>query len=140
MPTVNYRIDRIEGARTGDEAKSVEVKSNFAILSVKMDNNPAIGDFLNVSFRFEVGYEPNLGNMKIEGTLWYNEKDLNKLVTVKKDVVKLEPEVVRDVTNSIVRESLLEIIELSKKLRLPIPIRLPRIEMEPKKLEFKKAS
>lgn len=140
MPTVNYRIDRIEGSRTGDEAKSVDVKSNFAILSVKMDNNPNIGDFLNVSFRFEVGYEPNLGNMKVEGTLLYSEKDLDKMVTIKKDTIKLGSEVVKDVTNSIVRESLLEIIELSKKLRLPVPIRLPRIEMEPRKLEFKKAS
>ncbi len=140
MPTINYRIDKIEGTRTDEEAKSVDVKSNFTIVSVKKDKNPTIGDFLRVNFRFEIGYEPDLGSMKIEGNLWYQEKDLGKLVTEKKGKIKLEPQVIKDITSSIVRDSLLEMVELSKKLRLPVPIRLPRIEMKPTQLEFTKAS
>jgi hypothetical protein len=140
MATINYRINRIEGTRTDEDAKSVDVKSNFAILSVKKDKNPTIGEFLDVNFKFEVGYEPNLGSMKIEGRLWYQEKDLNKVITETKGKIKLEPEVVKELTTSIVRESLLEIVELSKKLRLPVPIRLPQVNMKPTKLEFNKAS
>jgi hypothetical protein len=140
MPTINYRVDRIEGARTGDEANSVEIKSNFAILSVKQEKNPSIGDMLNIAFRFEVDYEPNLGKMKIEGSLWYTDKDLSKLVSEKDGKVKMEPELVKAVTTSIVRESLLEVIDLSKKLRLPVPIKLPSVEMKPTKLEFKKTA
>jgi hypothetical protein len=140
MPTINYRVNKIEGVRTGDEANSVEIKSNFAILSVKQEKNPSIGDILDVAFRFEVDYEPSLGKMKVEGSLWYADKDLDKLVSEKDGKVKLEPELVKAVTTSIVRESLLEVIDLSKKLRLPVPIKLPSVEMKPTKLEFKKTS
>ncbi len=140
MPTINYRINKIEGLRTGEESKSVDINSNFAILSVKKDNNPSIGDFLNIDFSFEVGYEPNLGRMKIEGTLWYSEKDIDKTVTVKGDKIKLDPETIKAVTTSIVRESLLEVIDLSKKLRLPVPIRLPSVDMKPTNLEFTKSA
>jgi hypothetical protein len=140
MPTINYRVNKIEGVRTGDEANSVEIKSNFAILSVKQEKNPSIGDILDVSFRFEVDYEPSLGKMKIEGSLWYADKDMKKLVSEKDGKVKMEPELVKAVTTSIVRESLLEVIDLSKKLRLPVPIKLPSVEMKPTKLEFKKTA
>lgn len=140
MPTINYRVNKIEGVRTGDEASSVEIKSNFAILSVKQDKNPSIGDLLDVAFKFEVDYEPNLGKMTVEGSLWYTDKDLKKLVSEKDGKVKLEPELVKAVTTSIVRESLLEVIDLSKKLRLPVPIKLPSVEMKPTKLEFKKTA
>jgi hypothetical protein len=140
MPTINYRVNKIEGVRTGDEANSVEIKSNFAILSVKQEKNPSVGDLLNIAFRFEVDYEPNLGKMKIEGSLWYADKDLSKLVSEKDGKVKMEPELVKAVTTSIVRESLLEVIDLSKKLRLPVPIKLPSVEMKPTKLEFKKTA
>jgi len=140
MPIINYRINRMEGTRTDEEAKEVDVKSNFVIVSVKKDNNPTIGDFLRVNFSFEVGYEPNLGSMKIEGNLWYHEPDLDKLITEKKGKIKLEPKVIKEVTSSIVRDSLLEMVELSRKLRLPVPIRLPRLDIKPTELEFKKAS
>lgn len=140
MPTINYRVNKIEGVRTGDEASSVEIKSNFAILSVKQEKNPSIGDILDVAFRFEVDYEPSLGKMKIEGSLWYADKDMKKLVSEKDGKVKMEPELVKAVTTSIVRESLLEVIDLSKKLRLPVPIKLPSVEMKPTKLEFKKTA
>ncbi|OYT42500.1 MAG: hypothetical protein B6U86_00125 [Candidatus Altiarchaeales archaeon ex4484_43] len=140
MAIINYRINRIEGRRTDEEAKNVDVKSSFVILSVKRDNNPTIGDFLRVNFSFEVEYEPDLGSMKIEGNLWYHEPDLDKLMTEKKGKIKLEPRVIKEVTSSIVRDSLLEMVELSRKLRLPVPIRLPRLNIEPTKREFKKAS
>jgi hypothetical protein len=140
MPTINYRIDKIEGVRTGAEAQSVDVKSNFTIVSVKKDNNPTIGDFLRVNFMFEVGYEPDLGSMKVEGNIWYHEPELDKMVKEKKGKIQLDPKIIREITSSIVSDSLIELVELSRKLRLPVPIRLPRIDLKPTELEFKKAS
>lgn len=140
MATISYRVDKIEGMRTGEEAKSVEVTSNFAIISVKKENSPSIGDVLNVAYRFEVSYKPKIGIMKLEGTMLYGDKDLDKMVTEKEDKVRLEPELVKSITTAIVRESLLEILELSKKLRLPVPIKLPSVEMKPTTLEFNKTA
>ena len=140
MPTINYRINRIEGIRTSESANAVDVKSNFAIQSVKQQKNPAFGTVLEVAFKFDVGYEPNVGIMKLEGILVYGEKDIDKKISEIGDKIKLESELVKALTTAIVRESLLEVIDLSKKLRLPVPIRLPSIEMAPTKLEFKKAA
>jgi tRNA(His) 5'-end guanylyltransferase len=97
-----------------------------------------MNDFLNVTFWFEVGYKPNVGKVRLEGTLWYSDPEMDKLFSEKGEKVKMEPELVRSITTAIVRESLLEVIEISKKLRLPVPIKLPAVEMKPTKLEFKK--
>ncbi len=140
MPTINYRIEKIEGKSTGEEAERVDVKSNFAILSIKKDNSPVVGDFIRVNFRFEIGYKPDLGSMKIEGNVWYRGDNLDKLVTEKKGKIRLDPEVVKEVTTSIVRDSLLEMVDLSKKLRLPAPVRLPNVDVRSTEFEFTKAS
>ncbi len=139
MPIVNYKINKIEGVRTGEDVGKVDINSNFGITSIKKEKNQS-GDFLNVGFLFEVGYTPNLGKIRLEGNLWYHEDDLDSKLTEKSESFKVEASLVNALTTAIVRESLLEVLEISKKLRLPVPIKLPKVDMKPVQLEFKKGA
>ncbi|HEX54535.1 MAG: hypothetical protein DRO95_04090 [Candidatus Altiarchaeales archaeon] len=138
MPVINYRLDRMSGERTNVVAESVDINSNFTIKSVKLDKDPAIGEFLRVFFEFSVEYKPNLGNMKFEGNVWYYSKNLREDIEEKKESIKLKPEVVKKISIAIIRDSLLEGVEFSRKLRLPVPIRMPKFDIKTKEVEFPK--
>ncbi|HIE33612.1 MAG TPA: hypothetical protein EYP86_00535 [Candidatus Altiarchaeales archaeon] len=138
MPIINYRLDKISGERTNVVAESVDINSNFTIKEVKMDKDPALGDFLRVFFEFSVEYKPDLGNMKFEGNIWYYSDNLRKDIEEKKDTIKLKADVVKEVSIAIIRDSLLEGVEFSRKLRLPVPIKMPRFDIKTKDAEFPK--
>ena len=140
MAIINFKIKKLEATRTGEVARNVDVKSNFAILSMKKENDPRIGDYLLVNFRFDVKYEPNLGSINIDGNLWYHDKELDDTVSEKDGKIELKKDAVLEISNSILQDSLVECVDIARKVRLPLPIQLPKIKVEPKELQFIKAS
>jgi len=74
------------------------------------------------------------------GVLWYQDSKLDETVKDKGEKLELTSEAVKEISTAIIRESLIESLDVSKKLRLPAPIRLPKVNVEPKQVEFLKAS
>jgi len=140
MAIVNFRLEKISGERKEMEAKNVEVTSNFKIKSMKKEKNDRVGDYLKVNFEFEISYKPDLGKIEMGGVLWYQDSKLDETVKDKGEKLELTSEAVKEISTAIIRESLIESLDVSKKLRLPAPIRLPKVNVEPKQVEFLKAS
>ncbi len=140
MTIVNFRLGKISGIRNDNNAKNVEVISNFKIASMTREKDKRVGDYLRVNFEFDISYKPSLGRIEMEGSLWYQDSDLDRTVNDKGDKLELDSRAVKEISTAIIRESLLESLDISKKLRLPAPIRLPRVNVEPKEVEFRKAS
>jgi len=140
MTIANFRLEKIAGERNEKNAKNVEVVSNFKIRSMSKEKNKRMGDYLKVNFEFGISYKPSLGKIEMEGVLWYQDSDLDKTVKDKGKKLELDSKAVKEITNAIIRESLLESLDVSKKLRLPAPIKLPKVNVEPKQVEFLKAS
>lgn len=142
MPIVNFRIRKIEAKKEGELEKKggVNVKSNFTISSIKRTHDKKVGDYLLVNFKFDVGYEPNLGSIILEGELWYQSKELNKIVNEKDDKIFVKGEASNEISTTILQNSILESIEIARKIRLPVPIKLPKVEMKQEKMPFDKAS
>jgi len=140
MTIANFRLEKIAGERNEKNAKNVEVVSNFKIRSMSKEKNKRMGDYLKVNFEFDISYKPSLGKIEMEGVLWYQDSDLDKTVKDKGKKLELDSKAVKEITNAIIRESLLESLDVSKKLRLPAPIKLPKVNVEPKQVEFLKAS
>ena len=140
MPVINFRITDLGGTRTEKEAGSVDVRSNFKIVSVKRDKRDDGKDFLLVNFEFDVTYKPNVGDMQLKGYLWYQEENMDKLVKDGGDKLELDPQLIKNISTTIIRESIVESLDIAKKLRLPLPLRLPRVDAEPLNMTFTKAS
>lgn len=140
MPVINFRITDLGGTRTEKEAGSVDVRSNFKIVSVKRDKKGDGKDFLLVNFEFDVTYKPNVGDMQLKGYLWYQEENMDKLVKDNGDKLELDPQLIKNISTTIIRESIVESLDIAKKLRLPLPLRLPRVDAEPLNMTFTKAS
>jgi len=138
MPILNFRIRKLSGERIDEEARTVEVKANSTIASLKIQNDPRIGNYLLVNFKYEVEYEPNLGNISMEGSLWYRHPEFEKMVKDKGDKIELKDDAIREISTAIIQDSLLESVDLARKLMLPPPLQLPKVNVKPKQITFKK--
>ncbi|HDN83504.1 MAG TPA: hypothetical protein ENG50_03975 [Candidatus Altiarchaeales archaeon] len=139
MPVVAFRLNKIEGKRNDDVALegSLEVRSNFKILSVKKVEN----DTLRVNFDFEVEYNPDVGKIEFEGYLLYQNSNITEVIKEEDErSLTLKEDVIREISTVIIRESLIESVSVAKQLRLPVPIKLPRVSSEIPRLRFAKAS
>ncbi len=143
MSIVNFRVKKLSGERTEMEARdipNIDVSSNFLILSMKKERDKRIGDYLLVNFRFNVRYKPELGNIDLDGYLWYTDPNLKEIVKEEGDKVELQSDALREISNAILRDSLLEAVDIARKLRLPVPVNLPKVTVKPKEVRFPKAA
>lgn len=133
MGVVNFKISKIEGERKEKKVSNVTANANSMITSMKLEKDKSIGDYLLVSFKYTVKYQPEIGYINLEGSLWFLDKDLLKLVEDKgKDQVEVKRGVMEEVSTAIIREGLLDSVELSRKLKLPPPMHLPKVELKPR--------
>jgi hypothetical protein len=144
MPVINFRINKVNAEKNELDSRdidNVDVSSNFSILSIGRKKDKDIGEYLRVNFKFFVSYTPNLGEIKMDGFLWYSDKNIDKIATEKNGKMEIKPEVVEEISTAILRDSLLEALDMSRKLRLPIPVKLPKVTVKSKKeLVFPKAT
>lgn len=143
MAVVNFRVKKISGEKSETEKKeinNVNVSSNFFILSVGKKKDDMIGDYLQVNFSFNVRYTPDIGKIDMEGYLWYTSENLDGIITEKAGKMELKPEPLKEISNAILRDSLLEATDITRKLKLPVPLNLPKVNVKPKEFKFPKAA
>lgn len=139
MPIVNFRIKRISGERNDmevNESTNVNVSSNFLIVSMEKKKSKDIGDYLQVNFKFNVKYEPGMGTVDMDGVLWYRNKDLDKVAKEKKGKIYVQAEAMKEISTTILRDSLLEAMDITRKVRLPIPVSLPKVNVKKEEVAF----
>jgi len=143
MPIVNYRIKKVTGTRSDLDAKevtNVDVSSNFTIMSVDKKKDAEIGDYLLVNFRFAVTYKPDLGKVEIDGFLWYTDKNIDKTATEKDERIEIQADALKDISSTILRDTLLEAVDITRKLKLPVPLAMPKVNVKPNEVSFPKAA
>ncbi len=136
MPVINFRISKINAEKNEMESRDIEnvdVSSNFSITNMGKKKDKDVGEYLRVNFNFSVSYAPNLGEIKMDGFLWYSDKNIDKIAVEKDGKIEVKPEVVEELSTAILRDSLIEAIDVSRKLRLPVPVKLPKVTVKSKK-------
>ncbi|MFH1835393.1 MAG: hypothetical protein ABH851_04290 [Methanobacteriota archaeon] len=132
MTVVNFRITKIDGEKKDKTVTSVTANASSMITKMEIKKDDNAGEYLLVSYRYTVKYEPDIGYILLEGSLWYFNKELKKVVTKKDKEVSVEREVMEEVSTAILREAMLESVSISRKLQLPPPMQLPKVEVKPK--------
>ena len=139
MTVLNFRINKISGDRVDKEVKGIEVKANSTIVSVKKAKNKRIGDYLHINFRYDVEYTPGIGEVHLEGSLWYQHAKLDSVYSEVKGKVDLKKDAVSEISNAVIRDSIIEALWLARKLQLPAPFQLPTVTVKGEKYTFPKA-
>lgn len=143
MSVMNYRIKKLSGERKEMEKKelsNVDVSSNFLITSMRKERDKRVGDYLLVNFSFNVQYKPDLGRIDLEGYLWYTDPDLGNVVAEKDGKLDVQSDALKEISNAILKDSILEAVDITRKLGLPVPINLPKVTVKPSEVSFPKAT
>jgi len=139
MTVMNVKLNKLSGERRDRKVKTIQVKANSTILSVKRASDKRIGDYLHVNFKYIVDYAPDIGSVQLEGQLWYQHPKLDSVYSEEGDKVELKNEAIKEISNSVIQESIVEALEMSRKLQLPAPLQLPTVSVKPEKMKFAKA-
>ena len=139
MAILNVKFNKLTAERKDRDVKSIEVKANSTILSLKRAKDKRIGDYLHVNFKYDVLYQPDVGEVHLEGTMWYTNPKLDSVVEETKDKVELKNDAIREISTAVVQESIVEALDMSRKLQLPAPLQLPSVNVKAEKMKFMKA-
>ena len=143
MSVMNFRVKKLSGERKEmgkKEISNVDVSSNFVITSMRKKRDDRVGDYLLVNFSFNVQYKPDLGRIDLEGYLWYTDPDLGSVVAEKEGKLEVQSDALKEISNAILKDSILEAVDITRKLGLPVPINLPKVTVKPKEVSFPKAT
>lgn len=130
MSVIGIRFRSFEARREqGKVTPQIKVNSVPKITDVKETNLPMFDKkALSVGFDFVTQYDPNIGNIKLSGEVYYLAKDNTVVMKSWKDK-KAVPEDIRiDVLNHLFRACLLKIANLADDLQLPPPMAIPRVK------------
>jgi hypothetical protein len=139
MAVFNFKLNKLSGERRDRNVKSIQIKANSTIMSLKLGKDKRIGDYLLVNFRYVVEYAPDIGAINLEGFLWYQHPKIESVVTDLKDKIELNKEAVTEISNEVLKESTAEALDMSRKLQLPPPLQMPTVSVKPEKMKFAKA-
>lgn len=107
-------------------AKGITVNSSPKIVSVEKAEILDMKDVVRVDFNFTSKYEPEVGEISIDGSLlWRGEA--KKILKMWEDEKKLEPVAGLDILNTIFRKCLARSVMLAEDVRLPPPIQFPYV-------------
>jgi len=136
MGITNYQINKIEANVEKKQLNTVEVKNSFGLKNAKKGNTK---NTLEVEWTFKSDYK-GLGTINLEGTLIYFSPNLDNDIREKGKDIVLVSEALKEVSNFVLRRGIVEAIEISNKMQIPAPIRMPSVNIETADAKKKKAS
>ncbi len=137
MPIIGMKLDSMEGKRGKIPAKGeIKVNSTPRIIDVRQIDLPSISKkVLALNFEFTTTYNPEVGEIRINGELLYASESNAKILKQWQAKKMLPEEVNIDVLNHLFRQCLLKVANMADDLQLPPPLALPRVAPKQKSVE-----
>ena len=130
MAVIGLRFKSFEAKRAGGKVTpQIKVNSVPKITGVAETDLPMLDKkAISVEFDFLTNYDPDIGNIKMTGEVYYLAKDNKEVMKSWKDK-KAVPEAMRvEVLNHLFRACLLKIANMADDLQLPPPMAIPRVK------------
>lgn len=126
---VGFGIKSISAERKNVPRGRIDINSSPKIVSVSRSK----GGFLrkekplNIEFEFTTKYEPNVGEIRISGNVFYLGKKMKDVLKTWEKEKKFKKEVDVEVKNFLFRKCLTIGMNLSENMQLPPPLMFPRV-------------
>lgn len=134
MVTIGFNFTKMLVERKPATGSKITVANNISITNVGQQKLAVAGsnNVLAVSFKFELKYNPEIGNILLEGTVLelVDEQHLKDNLASWKDKKMLKKDMVGHIMQVILTRCQIQGIILAKELNLPSPIPLPKIKMD----------
>ena len=140
MPVIDVVFDKLEVNRSVkriDLKSEIKISNNFGLKDIKKEKLPGLGESAVVSFEYNTKYDPEIGNIQIEGRVIYNEKSIKNVLKEGKGKLVLKEKPFEEVNNAILRASTIQAMLLAKEMRMSSPVQLPKVQIEQAKVSKK---
>lgn len=132
MAIVAFNFNKISVERKGVPRGKINIKNNISIKDVqKADLSLGKAKQAGLRFIFEYvsKYDPNVGEVKLEGDVLdlEEEKKVKEILDGWKKNKKLPQDLTAAVINNVLNKCNIQALVLSKEVNLPPPINLPRV-------------
>jgi hypothetical protein len=130
MSVIGLRFRSFEAKREqGRITPQIKINSVPKITDVKETNIPMFDKkALSVDFEFVTEYNPNIGNIKMSGELYFMAKDNKEVMKSWKNKKEVPEDMRISVLNHLFRACLIKIANLADDLQLPPPMAIPRVK------------
>ncbi len=135
MTIIATNFTKISVEKKSAAKGKVSISNNVAIKNVEK-TDIAIGtskqSALKFSFEFMAKYEPNVGEIVLNGELMFIEKPekISEIAAEWKKSKKVPKEVMAPILNNVLTKCNIEALILSKEINLPPPVQLPRVSVK----------
>lgn len=129
MPIVGYYIKSIDAKKRNPAKDRVDINTNVNIANMEKANvgiknkEPS----LDISFEFHTRYEPNVGEIRLEGNVMYVGPKVNEAIKMWKNEKKILQDVDVEVKNFLLRKCMTIEINLAENMGLPPPLMFPTV-------------
>ena len=136
IKVIGFNFSKILAEKISSEFKNLKIERNISIESVEKTKPATIqvkDDLLEVKFKYEINYRPDMAKIEFSGTLLAtaDQKTAKEFLSEWKN--KKFPEKHRMVLfNVIMRKSDIRALEIEDELGLPLHVSLPLIREEKK--------
>ena len=120
LDSINAKINE---EKTG--TKGISVNSSPKIINISKADVLDMKDVLRVEFNFTSKYEPDVGEISVQGSLLWRNPDAKKTLKMWEDEKKLESKAGLEILNTIFRKCLAKAVVLAEDVRLPPPMQFP---------------
>lgn len=132
MPIVGFNFTQIHSEKKKALEGQVQIKSNVTITDVKEEKLPTgktKTDGLRFDFNFSLEYEPKIGNISLQGFIYYMDdpKILKEVLEDWKKKKTMSKEVTEQIINTVLYRASIKAITLAEEINLPPHIRMPII-------------
>ncbi len=135
MAIVGFHFTNINIQKKKVSKGQINIKNNISIKDVKT-TELSLGDSKQKGLRFEFEfvskYEPEVGEMTLEGFVVYMTKNAEEVAKKWKSEKKVSKEIMAPVLNTALGKCQIEGILLSKEINLPPPVELPKVQFNKK--------
>ncbi|MFH1630811.1 MAG: hypothetical protein ABIA21_01130 [Candidatus Aenigmatarchaeota archaeon] len=111
--------------------KKLSVTNVPGITSIEKAEVLELKDVILIKFSYKTNYEPDIGEILIEGHVLYKDPDAKKFLKKWEDKKEIDKRMAVEVLNGVFRKCLTRAIDLSLELRLPPPIQFPIVTDQP---------
>lgn len=133
MAVVGFDFTKIDAKKKAPIKGKININNNVQIKDVK-EKDLSLGttkkNSLQFTFEFIAKYEPNLGDIILEGNVVFmaEPKKVTEIMAGWKKDKKLPKEVSASILNSILNRCNIQALILSQVINLPPPIPLPKVQ------------
>lgn len=128
MVIVGIELTEIKAKKKKIAKGSIRVNNNINI--VKVERAGKDKELVRMSFNATTKYEPEVGEIVINGALLWLPTEKTDIVKEWKEKKKLPKQVAEEALNGIINRVTIEALILAKDVGLPSPIKLPRLKIE----------